>query len=67
MTEKNKIEICAEIKRETDMAYLVSDGDQDQWLPKSQVEMDSEGESVGPGDTVVFTMPEWLAIEKGFV
>jgi hypothetical protein len=59
-----EIEICAEIKRETPAAFLVSDGDSDQWIPKSQVKMDQDG---GPGDTVVFTMPEWLAIEKGFV
>ena len=58
-------EICAEIKRETDRAFLVSDdGETQSWIPKSQVKTDQD---CGPGDTVVFTMPEWLAIKKGFI
>ena len=60
-----KIEIYVGIKRETDAAYLVSDdGENDTWLPKSQIETDQD---CGPGDTVVFEIPEWLAVEKGFV
>ncbi len=62
---KNPIEVCAEIVRETAAAFLISDdGQTDVWVPKSQVEMDQDG---GPGDTIIFTMPEWLAVEKGFV
>ena len=62
---KNPIEICAEIIKETDAAFLISDdGDKEVWIPKSLVETDQDG---GPGDTIIFTMPEWLAIKNGFV
>ena len=64
MTETNKIEICLEIKRETDAAFLVTDGVSEEWLPKSQIELDQDG---GEGDTVIITMPEWLATTKGFI
>jgi hypothetical protein len=55
---KNMIEIAAEVKRETAKAFLVDDGNQEVWLPKSQVEMSSDG---------VFNVAEWLAREKGFI
>jgi hypothetical protein len=61
---KRPVEICAEIKRVTPTALLITDSRTEGWIPKSQVEMDQDG---GVGDTVVFTMPEWLAIEKGFI
>ena len=60
----NKIEICLEIKKETKMAFLVSDGDEEVWLPKSQIELDQDG---GEGDTVIINMPEWLAMDKRFI
>lgn len=49
---------------ETEKAILVSDdGDRDAavWLPKSLIEIEDSG------DTIVVTMPERLAIEKGLV
>lgn len=45
--------------RDTERAYAIEDDDGIVWLPKSQVDLD---ESDG-----TFTMPEWLAIEKGLV
>ena len=61
----NKVEVCLEIERETDDAYLVTDdGENKAWIPKSRVEPEQD---CGPGDTVVFVMPEWLAMEKEFV
>lgn len=42
---------------ESDKAWKVTDDDQTFWLPKSQVERD--------GDT--YTLPEWLATEKGLI
>ena len=59
-------EICLEVIRETEKAYQVSDDGQEttQWIPKSLVEPE---QACGAGDTVVFTMPEWLAVEKGFI
>lgn len=54
---------------ETDKAWRVSDNGSDTkavWLPKSQVEMEPLPGSKG-GREAVFTIPEWLAIEKGLV
>jgi hypothetical protein len=59
------IEITLEIWDETEKAYMVSDdGETHEWIPKSQVD---PGRACGPGDTVPFQMPEWLAEDKGFV
>jgi hypothetical protein len=63
------IDIAAELRHETDGAYLLFDGrtqkhkdgrvqDISVWVPKSQVEKNEDG---------TFTMPEWLALEKGFI
>lgn len=51
-------DIAAEIKGETDKAYRLFDGAKTEWVPKSQVEDNNDG---------TFTMPEWLAQEKGFI
>lgn len=58
-------ELCLDIIHETEMAYLLDDGDIREWVPKSLLEW--EGHSPKPGDTVVFKMPENIAEEKGFV
>lgn len=63
------IDIAAELRHETPGAYLLFDGRQQKhkdgrtqdiciWVPKSQVENNEDG---------TFTMPEWLALEKGFI
>ena len=52
------IDIAAEVKGETDRAYRIYDGSKTEWVPKSQVENNNDG---------TFTMPEWLAQEKGFI
>lgn len=57
--KSDPVEIAGEMRRETEKAYLVFDGSREAWVPKSQVEWD-EGKGV-------FTMPEWLAIDKGFI
>ena len=46
-----------QIVGETDKAFRVSDGSKVEWFPKSQIEDNGDG---------TFTIPEWLAIEKGF-
>ena len=56
------IELDLEIKAETEKAYLMSDGDIDAWVPKSMVQ---DMEDLG-GGTVVITIHEWLAEDKGF-
>lgn len=52
------IDIACELKHETAKAYLINDGMKDVWLPKSQVEHNDDN---------TFTMPEWLAKEKGLI
>ena len=52
------VEIEVEIVKETDMAYLVSDGKQEMWLPKSQID---ESGFLDEGEVEIITIPEWLA------
>lgn len=65
MSKSNLIDISAILRHETNSAYLIYDGRHDkdgkeirEWVPKSQVEDNGDG---------TFTMPEWLALEKGFI
>jgi hypothetical protein len=51
-------DIEAELLHETPGAYRIFDGKTTVWVPKSQVEANNDG---------TFTMPRWLAIEKGLV
>ena len=51
-------DLAAEIKGETAKAWRLFDGTKTEWVPKSQVEDNGDG---------TFTMPEWLAKEKGFI
>ena len=60
------IDISAIVRHQTDSAFLLYDGRSEEkdktkelrvWVPKSQVEDNGDG---------TFTMPEWLAMEKGF-
>jgi hypothetical protein len=56
-----KVRLCdisAEIRVETARAWMVTDGTQEVWLPKSQAEHNGDG---------TFTLPEWLAMEKGLI
>ena len=52
--------ITGDLKHETDKAWLVNDGDKEYWLPKSQCEAE-----LISGDTYEFSIPEWLAEDKG--
>lgn len=52
------IDISGELRGETDNAFRIYDGKKTEWCPKSQVEDNKDG---------TFTMPEWLAKEKGFI
>lgn len=51
-------DVAALIVRETASAFLLDHGDGEAWVPKSQVENNHDG---------TFTMPEWLATERGMV
>ena len=59
------VDIDLEKRHETDSAFLLTDGSEGKdgkeirfWVPKSQCQDNEDG---------TFTMPEWLAIEKGIV
>ncbi len=57
--KSNIIDIAAVKKRETDKAFCLDVGtDEDIWFPKSQVEDNGDG---------TFAMPEWLAKDKGAI
>jgi hypothetical protein len=52
------IDIAGEIRGETPKAIRLYDGKTTEWVPRSQVEDNGDG---------TFTMPEWLAKDKGFI
>jgi RNase P/RNase MRP subunit p29 len=52
------VDIAGELRGETDKAYRIFDGARTEWVPKSQSQMNDDG---------TFTMPEWLAKERGFI
>lgn len=57
------IEISVEILYETNDAFRVTDGAATEWVPKSQM-TDTDFKE---GDHVTIELPEWLALEKGFI
>ncbi len=58
MPRSELFDLAAEIEVETAKAWKLTDGTRSEWVPKSQVEDNKDG---------TFTMPEWLAKEKGFI
>lgn len=59
MSKSSKLfDLAAEKQHETPDAYLLFDGTKKEWVPKSLVEDNGDG---------TWTMPEWLAKEKGFI
>ena len=61
--EQETVEVAVEYVHETDMAYLFSDGDQQAWLPKSQVKVVVDR----GGKPSLIVIPEWLAKRAGFI
>jgi len=57
MARSEMVEVFAEVEKETDKALKLSDGQKAAWVPKSQIKELAEG---------LYTMPLWLAREKGF-
>jgi len=57
------VTFCATIKYETDAAYLLSDGVNEFWVPKSQI----LGKEVIKDSDYEFVIPEWLAIAKEII
>lgn len=58
MPRSELFDLAAEIKAETPKAWLLYDGAKTEWVPKSMVERNDDG---------TFTLPLWLAKDKGFV
>ena len=64
-----EIEFCAEIKHETEEdeekmgAFLLTDGIHEWWVPKSQI----ISKYHVADNNYEFTIPEWLAIDKGII
>jgi hypothetical protein len=58
VAEKELFDLAAEVRHETRLAWQLFDGTHTEWVPKSQAEDNRDG---------TFTMPMWLAKEKGFV
>lgn len=61
----NLIDVELNLIMQTDKAIRVGDStdpSEGVWLPKSQIEFVERGCSI-----VEVTMPEWLALEKGFI
>lgn len=58
MDDDDRTTITADIKHETDLAFLLHDGATKAWVPKSQITDNEDG---------TFTMPVWLAEDKGFI
>lgn len=51
------------MKLETDKAYLFTSGEDEHWIPKSQMNgMDDQH-----GQLIVVTMTEWIAKDKGLI
>jgi hypothetical protein len=58
MGKQELIDIAAEVKGRTEKAVRLYDGKTTAWVPSSQIEENEDG---------TFTMPEWLAKDKGFI
>jgi hypothetical protein len=61
---KELIEISFDLIAMSNSALPVSDGDVEAWIPKSLIEYNEEPSR---GDSIDIKLPEWLAIEKGFI
>lgn len=59
-----QVEVTCFVKVETDAAYLINDGKNEVWIPKSQVTDSSEDNK---GNIMSIFIPLWLATEKGLV
>lgn len=58
------IEMTADFVRETEKAILINDGDNEVWLPKSQIDYHLDEFK---GVVYINDLPEWLAVDKGLV
>jgi hypothetical protein len=59
--EQHTIDVT--IIRETEKAVLINDGTREEWLPRSQIEM----EGPDPDGLMQLTAPEWILKDKGLI
>lgn len=60
------LDLTVFLHHETGAAVLVSDDGEEKnavWLPRSQIEIEQTRE----GRTIIVTVPEWLAMDKGLI
>lgn len=57
------IEVTAELVHETPKAFLICEGDENIWIPKSQI---MDGWKISSG-LITFDIPEWLARAKEMI
>lgn len=63
MKNHDIIEVSCQKKHETEKAILVVNlKGKEVWLPKSQIEIDSDNKGI-----VELQMPEWLAVDKELI
>ena len=67
MSDREPVEVICYITHETEEAYLLHDGDRQEWVPKSQISSIEIVSSDEVGNVVEVTMPEWMALKKGFI
>lgn len=65
--DKDAIEVYITVEHESEKAYLVSDGNQKVWIPKSQIIEGPDVVEQGGEKLTYMIIPEWLAIEKELI
>jgi len=67
--ETNTVEITVEILIQTPDAVFVSDGNREEWIPKSLITNPewNDWEEIEAGNTIAIQIPEWVAVEKELV
>lgn len=58
MSKYTLFDLAAQLVDESDKAVRLFDGTKTEWMPKSQAQDNGDG---------TWTIPEWLAKEKGFI
>lgn len=61
------VEICTVYQTQTEKAVLVSDGDDDIWIPKSCVEYGGDFDDLERGDTITIEVAKWFAEKEGMI
>lgn len=63
------IEIDLEVVHTTQDAFLLTDGDTEDWIPVSTIVDDPtiQWYDYSKGDSYTFEIAEWILIDKGFI